>query len=127
MPLLTALLLALSEIESGNNDAAIGKAGERGRYQIMEATWREHFPNDPHSNAHKPDRAERAAKAILYWHEMNYLKATGRPASAKDIYAMWNLGFAGYQRLDFDFERLPVAVKDRCVRFENLAREFGKR
>lgn len=39
---LTTFLFALSAVESGHNDDAIGKNGERSRYQIGEAVWKEH-------------------------------------------------------------------------------------
>ncbi|HXG49204.1 MAG TPA: hypothetical protein VNO52_16390, partial [Methylomirabilota bacterium] len=35
-----SLLEALSLIESGNNDRAIGRAGEVSRYQILPTVWR---------------------------------------------------------------------------------------
>lgn len=33
-------LQAIAEVESGSNDAAVGKGGERGRYQFTEIVWR---------------------------------------------------------------------------------------
>lgn len=35
-------LLALSLVESGGDDLAIGKHGERSRFQITEAVWKQH-------------------------------------------------------------------------------------
>ena len=33
-------LSALSQIESGDNDRAVGKAGEISRYQVLKNEWR---------------------------------------------------------------------------------------
>jgi hypothetical protein len=35
----SALLRAISEVESNGNDSAVGLRGERSKFQIMESTW----------------------------------------------------------------------------------------
>lgn len=39
---LAAMIESIADVESGNNPSAVGRAGERGRCQFTEATWRAH-------------------------------------------------------------------------------------
>lgn len=60
------LASAISQVESGNNDSAIGKQGERGRYQIQQQLWQQisHLPFD---QAHNPTEAKKVALRHLEW------------------------------------------------------------
>jgi hypothetical protein len=62
------LLLAIAQVETGDathphgNDAAIGKHGERSRYQITERVWRQHMGSNPFTWAtNRPDIATAVA------------------------------------------------------------------
>lgn len=61
-----ALLWAIAEKESGNDDTAIGRNGERSKYQISHKVWmqweRNHFGNWPN------DCAGVRAEIIANWH-----------------------------------------------------------
>lgn len=51
------LLQAIADVESGGRDAAVGKAGERGRYQFAEETWRS-LTDLPFEKAHVREVAD---------------------------------------------------------------------
>lgn len=41
---LLRLAKCIAEVETGQNDDAVGKAGERSKYQISRIVWKQHFP-----------------------------------------------------------------------------------
>lgn len=41
---LLRLAKCIAEVETGQNDDAVGKAGERSKYQISRIVWEQHFP-----------------------------------------------------------------------------------
>jgi hypothetical protein len=54
-----------AHLESRGDDLAIGRSGERTRYQIMRATWR-HYSDVPFAqSARYPAEARRVARLIL--------------------------------------------------------------
>lgn len=61
----TAVLLhCIAAVESGHDDKAIGRKGERGRYQIRPATWH-HYGRGPFTTAAHSEPAARAC-ALAY-------------------------------------------------------------
>lgn len=55
----------IAERESAGDSAAVGKAGERGAYQIQRRTW-EHYSRVPwRTGAHNPVESRRVARLIL--------------------------------------------------------------
>jgi hypothetical protein len=63
---INTLLLAISLVETGGQDSLIGKAGERGRYQITARTWRQHS-KAPHKLASDPVISKWVARRHLEW------------------------------------------------------------
>jgi hypothetical protein len=63
---INTLLLAISLVETGGRDSLIGKAGERGRYQISARTWRQHS-SGKHAGAHNPTLARQVATKHIEW------------------------------------------------------------
>jgi hypothetical protein len=53
------LLWAIAAVETGHDDAAIGRAGERSQYQIMEVVWRQHEPQPASRPMRGPSRNRR--------------------------------------------------------------------
>lgn len=54
-----AFLWAISQVESGGNDNAVGPCGARGRYQISQTTWHRFAPKGwAHERAHNPASSE---------------------------------------------------------------------
>ena len=117
-------LRAISQIESNDNDKAKGRHGELSRYQLKRSVWKQHFP-DKKDQRHIPAEARRCAKAHLCWLEIQLCLAKRvKDPVGRDIYAAWNLGLLAYARRGFDFDRLPVAIRERSERFENLYSEL---
>ena len=84
-------LSALSACESNHNDRAVGKAGERGRYQIRRSTWSSFGRGVFDISAHDPVAARDCA--------IRYLRSLGRilldhgtVPNALDLATMWNRG-----------------------------------
>lgn len=107
---------ALSQIESGDNDKAIGSAGELGRYQVKPAFW------TPQERLQAQNQQIALTVAIRH---MNALKAsfkrlTGRDATDTDAIVLWKAGVAGYARKGFDTGRMSAAQQDRIERLRNL-------
>lgn len=100
-------LATLGRIESGNDDSAIGAAGERGRYQISMVAWREVMASEPHQNAHDPRRASIAARRYLELCARRFEARRGRKPSAKELWLCWNLGVEGALRA----RKFPAATQ----------------
>lgn len=109
---------ALAEIESGSNDYAVGAAGERGRYQMLEATWREYTPKNCWPNfqwmTNKPF-AICAAQGVMNVRTMKFIKLRGRQPTNVEFYLLWHreaVALGG---------RKPTNRESECAsRFENL-------
>ena len=112
-------LKALAMIESGCNDFAKGKKGERSRYQILPSTWKE-VSNKSFSSALYPQIASQAASCYLNRLSNRFYTTNLRRPSDLDLYVMWNWGFAKYERAEFKYEKVPAKVRDAAERFSNL-------
>jgi hypothetical protein len=95
---ITLLLVAIATVESGNNDAAIGAHGERGRYQMKADVWNQHAASvgagDFTTNAHKPLIAETVAEKHAIWLARE-LERAGVPVTPETIAQAWNMGANG--------------------------------
>ena len=110
-------LEALSLIESGDNDAAIGLVGEVSRYQIRPYLWREYSQNRAYRN---PNLAAQVAQKHLASLEAIFRKQTGRAPADFDLYVLWNAGPTYYAKIRFAQNRVSPVVKERARRFVNL-------
>jgi hypothetical protein len=88
---LVTLLWAIAAVETGHNDAAIGRAGERSQYQIMEVVWRQHEPSLPHDRCHG-QAATDVATQHLHW----LTKQVG--SDVISLASAWNQGATGHKR-----------------------------
>lgn len=87
-----ALLYAIGCVESGNKDDAIGKDGERGRFQFTEATWTSLTPL-PFSEAHNLPAARVVALKHLTDMERRIRRAgLTRGALIFELAVAWNAG-----------------------------------
>ena len=110
-------LEAISMIESGNNDFAIGGAGEVSRYQIKPRVWR--FYTD--LRAYENDKLSRwVAGQYLSSLEKAYEEGTGHAPSDFDLYVLWNAGLTYYKRIGFSTRRVHPVIRERAQRFVNL-------
>lgn len=87
---LPAFLYALGACESNNNDAAIGRHGERGRFQIRASTWKAatHFP---FLCAHASMTSEYVATTILKMYA-RILMDHGAAVNPTNLAQLWNCG-----------------------------------
>jgi len=96
---------ALSMLESGNNDYAIGQRGEISRYQILPALW-------PGGNPQNGQEALAAAKGIMQVRLGRFEKIHGRTATDFEFYVLWNA--------PWQMDHPSRAVAERAQRFSNL-------
>jgi hypothetical protein len=96
---------ALSMIESGNNDHAVGPGGEISRFQIRPELWPGGNPQDSHA-------ALAAAQEIMRSRLEQFQQSHKRPATDFEFYVLWN---APWQS-----DHPSRSVTERARRFSNL-------
>lgn len=93
----TAFLRAIAIVETNNDNSAVGKAGERGKYQFMRATW-DQYARVSHSECAKhPDEIERVARQHLNWIKKTLAK-NGMTVNVENCAAIWNAGWGNFKR-----------------------------
>jgi hypothetical protein len=111
------VLEALSMIESGNNDRAVGRAGEVSRYQILPKVWRQYTQSRAYRDS---TLAALVAEQHLQFLESRFRVHTGEKPSDFDQYVMWNAGVTYYKRAGFNPRRVHPIIRERANRFVNL-------
>jgi len=104
-------LSALSMLETGNDDRAVGSAGEISRFQVKKAEWRSV------TNSANYCDSETARKVMLQLMDKRihaFQEHFGRQPNDFEFYALWN---APSQALS---GRISRKVAARCERFANL-------
>ena len=104
-------LSALSMLETGNDDQAVGSAGEISRFQVKKAEWR------TVTNSANYSDSETARKVMLQLMDKRihaFQAHFGRLPSDFEFYALWN---APSQALT---GHVSSKVAARCERFANL-------
>jgi len=118
-----AFLEAVAAVESGHNRKAIGKAGERGMYQVGKAAWddaNERLKREGHyhyqfSKWRNPTAQDMIAAAHLRTIRENF-KRIGKPDPTPEQLALvWNVGWSGAVSRRF-------APNDYAERVANLFR-----
>jgi len=110
-------LEALAMIETGNNDAAVGEAGEVSRYQIKPWIWRRYCQREGYQNH---DLSGEVAEKYLADLEQVFRDRTGRDAGDFDVYVLWNAGPTYYARINFAQSRVHPIIRERAQRYVNL-------
>ena len=110
-------LEAISMIESGNNDFAVGGAGEISRYQIKPYIWGRYSRSQAYRNV---EVSKSVAEKYLEALEVTFRKRAGREPTNFDRYVLWNGGPAYYARIGFSPSRVHRIIRDRAKRFANL-------
>ncbi len=110
-------LEALGMIETGNNDAAIGTAGEVSRYQIKPWIWRLYSQSEGYQNHHLSSEVAEKYLAAL---EQLFRDRTSREPDDFDRYVLWNAGPTYYARIGFAQSRVHPVIRDRARRYVNL-------
>ena len=96
---------ALSMLESGNNDQAIGQLGEVSRFQIQPHLW-------PGGNPQDVQIALSVAQDIMQQRTEAFQKTHNRPPTDFEFYVLWNA--------PVQMGHPSHIVTDRARRFENL-------
>jgi hypothetical protein len=116
-PAALSRLDAISQIESGDNDRAVGDAGEVSRFQILPRVWRHYSMSRVYAN---PGLARHIAQQHLAHLETTFRMRAGREASDFDCYVLWNGGPTYYAKIGFRPERVHRIIQERARRFVNL-------
>ena len=113
---------ALGMIETGNNDALVGGAGEVSRYQIMPSVWRHYSRSRSYEN---PEVS--LAVARQHWVALHdFFKAQTRNEPTDfDMYVLWNTRYGYYASRGYKPSHLDPIVRDRARRFVNLVKIGG--
>jgi hypothetical protein len=110
-------LSALSMLETGNDDRAVGSAGEISRFQVKKAEWRSV------TNSANYCDCETARKVMIQLMDKRihaFHDRFGRQPSDFEFYALWN---APAQVLK---GQISSKVAARCERFANLCERDRK-
>ena len=109
---------ALGAIESGDDDHAVGGAGEVSRYQIKKNIWRAYSSS---SRFWDKNEAWRVVEQVLAARVDAYRRYTGHTPGAFDIYVLWNAP-GQFHRVGYQQKRISRVVAERAMRFTNLVR-----
>lgn len=101
---------ALAQIESGNNDHALGAAGEISRYQIKPRVWHRYAPAT--ANWRSAEQSLPIAQAAMRDRCAGFQRTFRRPPTDFEFYVLWNA--------PAQIRNPSSAVRKRAQRFCNL-------
>ena len=101
---------ALAQIESGNNDHALGAAGEISRYQIKPRVWNRYAP--AMANWHNAEQSLPIAKAAMRDRCASFQRTFRRSPTDFEFYILWNA--------PAQIRKPSASVTKRAQRFCNL-------
>lgn len=101
---------ALSQIETRDNDNAIGAAGEISRYQVKPRLWRRYTRSD--ADWKNPTVALTAAQRIMKDRCVHFERSYNRQPTDFEFYILWNA--------PAQVDRPRKAVRERAERFCRL-------
>jgi len=101
---------ALSQIESGDNDKAVGRMGEISRYQILPNVWDSFAPEK--ANWENPKEALHVAKEAMKKRCADFERTFHRAPTDFEFYVLWNA--------PAQIVRPGPVVSERAKRFCNL-------
>ena len=123
------LLESIAMVESGMNRKAIGKAGERGMYQVGRDAWKDaeerlkaegHY-RFPWSKWRDATAQDMVAASHLRWIRANFVRVGKPDPTPEQIAVVWNLGWSAAVARNFK-------PNDYALRVGNLFRlSSGKR
>jgi hypothetical protein len=102
---------ALSMLETGDDDRAVGSAGEISRYQVRKVEWHRVIKS---ANYGDPETARRVTVKIMNKRVSTFESHFGRQPTDYEFYALWNAPSQVIQG------RISSTVAARCRRFANL-------
>jgi len=80
---------ALSMLESGNDDKAIGPSGEISRYQILPATW-QRYTKDKTLDPLNPTNSLAVVQTIMSERCAHFQEINHHPPTDFEFYLLWN-------------------------------------
>ena len=98
-----AFLEAVAQVESGQNRKAVGKAGERGMYQVNKAAWDDasarlkaegHYAF-PWSKWRDATAQDMVAASHLRWIRANFHRLGMTDPTPEQLALVWNVGWTG--------------------------------
>jgi hypothetical protein len=98
-----AFLEAVAQVESGQNRKAVGKAGERGMYQVNKAAWDDasarlkaegHYAF-PWSKWRDATAQDMVAASHLRWIRANFHRLGMTDPTPEELALVWNVGWTG--------------------------------
>lgn len=104
-------LSALSMLETGDDDRAVGRAGEISRFQVLRSEWRSVTNSARYADY---ETARKVVLQIMSRRIQSFEAVHKRSPNDFEYYALWN---APAQALQGKFSR---RVAERCRRFVNL-------
>ncbi len=118
-----AFLSAVAQVESGQNRKAVGKAGERGMYQVNKAAWDDasarlkaegHYAF-PWSKWRDATAQDMVAASHLRWIRANFHRIGMTDPTPEELALVWNVGWTAARSRDF-------RANDYALRVANLFR-----
>lgn len=113
-----SLLDAIAVVESGNNQTTIGDGGRATGAWQMHASARQ----DARRYLGRDGTDRELAAALLNNINLRLHRALKHAPTPGDSYAVWNLGFTGYQRRGFSLSKCPTITQRAARRVERLTR-----
>lgn len=113
--IITAIhLAALSQIESGDNDRAIGPNGEVSRYQIKPSVWAAELSGRTFSQRHPENQKIAAAVALEIWQRRvnRFMAQYDAPPTPRIMYLLWHRPAHVFTA--------TARERERATRFANL-------
>ncbi len=104
-------LSALSMVESGDNDRAVGRAGEISRYQVLKREWRSVTNSVRYSD---PRVAKGVVLQLVEKRVRQFQAIYKREPTNFEFYALWNAPAQVFNG------RIRPVVAERARRFSNL-------
>ena len=101
---------ALSEIESGNSDCAVGAAGEVSRYQMKPEVWRQYAATN--ADWQKPEDALKTAREVMKDRCAAFEQMFHRQPTDFEFYVLWNA--------PGQIRKPAKSIRERAERFCNL-------
>jgi hypothetical protein len=96
---------ALSMLETGDNDYAVGHCGEISRFQILPRLW-------PGGNPHNPQAALMVARRIMHVRVERFVETHKHQPTPFQFYVLWNA--------PAEVDHPMPCVAERARRFANL-------
>lgn len=110
-----ALIEAIAQVESGNNDWKVGRNGELGRLQFTRTLWSQ-FSREDFRNARNRQTADQVAAQVIGWLSACFIARGARPVDVPYLVGLaWRAGERATVRGDYG-----PAQRDEAERILNI-------